>query len=297
MELRKICDDFIRIGDIAILQKKTGNDIYDFNFRNYFECKSVISEIDSPVLLHIGAVDDYDGLEKMIENMGMKLLVDNAEHLRCSTIEKWYPAIKDKTPFTKIYDELPDTDELLKHFSFPVFIKGNRQTNRHNKAQCIIENESAYENLKRTWKKDNILSWQRVAVREYEKLLTVDDTLYPDMVPISYEFRFFYFDGKCVGYGPYWFMSNKYSLGPEDEKLALELSRWAAEKVAVSFIAVDLAKTDTGQWIIIEVNDAQESGFVGINPISLWKNVIEVAQNTVKGYYSIEMGKQKEPSN
>ncbi|MDE6055724.1 MAG: hypothetical protein K2G55_18665, partial [Lachnospiraceae bacterium] len=93
MELRQICDDFVQIGDIAILNKKTGNDVYDFDFRSHFECKAVVSEIDSPVLLHIGAVEDYEGLEEMIESMGMKLLVHNAEHLRCSTIEKWYPAI------------------------------------------------------------------------------------------------------------------------------------------------------------------------------------------------------------
>lgn len=279
MELRQVCDDFIQIGDIAILNKRTGNDVYDFDFRNHFECKSVVSEIDSPVLLHIGAVEDYEGLEEMIESMGMKLLIHNAEHLRCSTIEKWYPAIKDKTPFTKIYDELPDVDELLKDFSFPVFIKGNRQTNRHNKAQCIIENAKAYEQLKRIWKSDSILSWQKVAVRKYVKLQTIDDTSYPEMVPISYEFRFFCFEGKCVAYGPYWYMGNKYAMSPEDEKVAIELSEWAAHRVATCFIAVDLAKTDDGEWIIIEVNDAQESGFVGINPLPLWKNTMEAAQN------------------
>lgn len=286
MELRDICDDFIQIGDIAVLNKRTGNDVYDFDFRNHFDCKSVVSEIDSPVLLHIGAVEDYEGLEEMIESMGMKLLVHNAEHLRCSTIEKWYPAIKDRTPFTKIYDELPDVNELLKDFSFPVFIKGNRQTNRHNKSQCIIENAEAYENLKKVWKRDSILSWQKVAVREYVKLQTIDDTSYPEMVPISYEFRFFCFEGKCIAYGPYWYMGNKYAMSPEDEKVAVELSEWAAHKVATCFIAVDLAKTDNGEWIIIEVNDAQESGFVGVSPLPLWKNTIDAMQD--RNWISVE---------
>jgi hypothetical protein len=75
MELRQVCDDFVQIGDIAILNKKTGNDVYDFDFRNHFECKSVVSEIDSPILLHIGAVEDYEGLEEMIESMGMNSLM------------------------------------------------------------------------------------------------------------------------------------------------------------------------------------------------------------------------------
>ena len=121
MELRRINDDFFTIGNIAILCKKTENDVYDFDFRNHFECKSVISEVEYPILLHVGAVEDYEGLEEMIESMGMKLLVHNAEHLQCSTIEKWYPAVKDRTPFTKIYDELPDVEEIEKNFSFPIF--------------------------------------------------------------------------------------------------------------------------------------------------------------------------------
>lgn len=279
MELRQISDDFFQIGNIALLYKSTGNDVYDFCFRDFFECKSVINGTDSPVLLHIGAIADYEKLENTIENLGMTLLMGYDEHLLCSTIERWHPLLKDKTPYTRVYDELPGIEEIEKEFSFPVFIKGNRQTNRHNKAQCIIENADAYEQLKLSWNKDSILSWQKVAVREYVKLQTIDSTSYPDMVPICYEFRFFCFEGKCVGYGPYWYMGNRYDINPNDVTPAIRLAEWAAISVGVPFIAVDLAKTAEGNWIVIEVNDAQESGFVGLNPISLWNNTIEAMQD------------------
>lgn len=170
-------------------------------------------------------------------------------------------------------------EEILQNFSFPIFIKGNRQTNRHKKSQCIIEDKAAYERLRTEWSSDSILSWQRVAVREYVPLKTIDSTTYPDMVPISYEFRFFYFEGKCVAYGPYWYMGNHYSLDEREFAEVLKLTDWAAEKLAVTFPSIDVAKTASGEWIIIEVNDAQESGFVGINPITLWNNTIEAAQN------------------
>ena len=279
MDLRQVSDDFFTIGNIAVLQRKTGNDVYDFDFRNHFECKSVIAEIEDPVLLHIGAVEDYAGIEDMLEQMGMKLLVHEAEHLRCSTIEGWYSALKDKTPFTKVFDELPPVGEILKDFKFPVFIKGNRQTNRHKKSQCIIEDAEAYETLRNEWEKDPILSWQKVAVREYVQLQTIDETSYPDMVPISYEFRFFYFEGKCMAYGPYWYMGHQYSLDEKELTEVLKLTDWAAERLLVTFPSIDVAKTASGEWIIIEVNDAQESGFVGINPLTLWNNTIEAAQD------------------
>lgn len=277
MELRNICDDFFSVGKIAVLQKKTNNDKYDFDFRTYFDCKSIISEVDIPILLHIGAVDNYAEVEELVESMGMKLLVNEAEHIRCSTIDKWYSAIKEKTPFTKVYDQFPELDEILKDFSFPIFVKGNRQTNRHSKT-CIVENQEDYDWLKSNWYKDNILSWQKVAIREYVKLQRVDEVSLPGMLPMSYEFRFFCFEGSCMGYGPYWYMAD-YSLLSEDEDEAIELAEWAAQRVGAEFVTVDLAKTEAGNWIVIEVNDAQESGFVGLNPIPLWKNIIEASQD------------------
>ena len=278
MKIRDFSDDFFSIGKISIVNRTTCNDRYDFNFRNYFDCKSVVSETENPILLHIGAIEEYAGIEACLEEMGMKLLVHEAEHLRCSTIEKWYPSLKEKTPFTIIYDELPTVNRLLENFSFPVFVKGNRQTNRHRKAQCIIEDADAYERLRIEWEKDPVLHWQKVAVREYVPLLTIDEVSFPDQVPISYEFRFFYFEGKCMGYGPYWYMGHSYSILPEDISPAFELADWAAERLMVTFPAIDLAKTASGEWIIIEVNDAQESGFVGLNPIPLWKNTIDAMQ-------------------
>lgn len=282
MDIRKWYDDFFTIGNISILYRNTHNTGYDFNFRNHFDCKSVVGEVDTPVLLHIGAVEDYAGIEAALEEMGMKLFVHEAEHLRCSTIEKWYPVLKEKTPFTMIYEELPQIEEVLKSFSFPVFVKGNRQTNHHNRSQCIIENADQYEALRKEWKHNILLSWQKVAIRKYVPLQEIDSESFPDMVPISYEFRFFYFEGKCMTYGSYWNIGKKYSLPESELDEILKLTDWAAERLAVSFPAIDVAKTAAGDWIIIEVNDAQESGFVGINPIILWNNTIEAMKSSKK---------------
>lgn len=278
MEMDHISDDFFRIGNIAILQRKTGNASYDFDFRNHFECRSVIGEIDEPVLLHIGAVENYSLLEEELDQMGSRLLVSEKEHLKCSTIEKWYPPLEDKTPYTRIYDELPPLEGLKRGFSFPVFIKGNRQTSHHIRKNSIIRSDEEYEKLCRTWPKDKILSWQKVAVREYIQLELIDDTSFPEMVPICYEFRFFYFEGKCMAYGPYWNMGRSYELREKDKKSALALADWVSDRLGAQFVAIDLAKTAHGEWIVIEVNDAQESGFVGINPIILWNNTIEAMQ-------------------
>ncbi len=40
----------------------------------------------------------------------------------------------------------------------------------------------------------------------------------------------------------------------------------------------DSVKRQIAKWIIIEVNDAQESGFVGVNPFKLWNCTIDAMQ-------------------
>ena len=79
-------------------------------------------------------------------------------------------------------------------------------------------------------------------------------------------------------YGPYWYMGGNYSLSENELHDVLKLTDWAAQKLGVIFPAIDVAKTAAGEWIIIEVNDAQESGFVGVNPLVLWNNTIDAMQ-------------------
>ena len=75
MELRQISDDFFTIANMAFLINKTGNGSYDFDFRNHFECRSVYTTIETPVILRIGPIKDYRGIEVALEKKGMKLLL------------------------------------------------------------------------------------------------------------------------------------------------------------------------------------------------------------------------------
>ena len=68
-------------------------------------------------------------------------------------------------------------------------------------------------------------------------------------------------------------------ISPDDYSEAFSLAEWAANRLRASFIAVDLAKTKDGRWIIIEVNDAQESGYAEINPLALWTSTINAMQD------------------
>ena len=55
-------DDFLEFNNIAVMVRRTGMMIYDFNFRRYFDCSSILHQTDKPVLLRVGAIDDFDSI-------------------------------------------------------------------------------------------------------------------------------------------------------------------------------------------------------------------------------------------
>ena len=97
----------------------------------------------------------------------------------------------------------------------------------------------------------------------------------PGKVPCKYEFRTFWYGGTCVGFGPYWYQIPPYPIEDREKEKALTIAGEVASCVNVPFLVIDLAQTEDGEWIVIECNDAQESGYAGIPPKVLWDNVLK----------------------
>lgn len=274
--MERLYDDFLLLRNLPIMVKTIQNSSYDFPFRNWFPCTSVIQGVNQPLLLRIGAIADYDKVCDKLAEMALWPLVSPEEHRRASKLSGWYPLLSGCTPFSKIYPKLPPLELVRKDFFFPFFVKGDRQTSRHSRKLCIIENESMYLQLQQLWETDTILHWQEVAIREYVPLKAVDTSSFPDMVPLSYEFRLFFWRRQLVGWGPYWTIGKHYRLDAADREAAFTLGQHAADRVNVPFLAVDLAKTEKGEWIVIEVNDGQESGYAGVDVRRMWESILEI---------------------
>jgi hypothetical protein len=91
----------------------------------------------------------------------------------------------------------------------------------------------------------------------------------------SLEFRSFWWHGKCVGWGEYWYQVPHYQA--EDIDGGLSVAGEAARRLRIPFLVVDFAKTADNRWILIECNDAQESGYAAIHAQALWRNVLKLA--------------------
>jgi ATP-grasp domain, R2K clade family 3 len=259
---------------LALLARPTGVAAYDFDFRLHFACRHpyrLDTEVDA--ILRIGAPEDYAAYHAEAVAIGLRPINDPARHLLASEIERWSPLIAELTPKTRVFDVLPDADLIESEFGWPVFLKGSRQTSKHNPGLAVIRDREHYRRACDAYRKDPILHWQKPALREFVPLTPVPGVVAGKIRP-SLEFRTFWLHGRCVGFGPYWYQVSPYRSADIDDGLTLAAD--VAARVPVPFLVVDIAKTTDGRWIAIECNDAQESGHAGIAPQRLWRSVLDV---------------------
>ncbi len=275
MDLKKI-DIFHLEESVWVGAKEVGVSAYDFTFEPLFHCRRPYEfPSKAQLICRIGAFDDYGKAYSQFEKNGFKLINSVDEHFRASELSQWYPLIEKYTPRSKVYDKIPGVTEIEQGFSYPVFIKGSRQTAKHKESLSVAKNREQCLSILKEYQLNPILHWQQLVCREYVKLMPVE-AMQTEKVAPSFEFRSFWYKGVLVGVGHYWSEFVKYGWSQEQEFEALSLAREVSNVVAVPFLVVDLALTEEGQWIVIECNDGQESGYTGIAAISLWKNIIEI---------------------
>lgn len=266
-------------GKLWIAVKPTGIPAYDYEFERTFACRHAWRiEQEIVAVARMGAAQDYAVRYCELLAIGIRLVHSPEEYARTSYLPNWYPLIHDLTPKSVWFEQLPSIEEVEVHFRWPVFIKGERQTNRHSRKQCIIESSAHLTQVMSEWKQHPILAWQRVVCREYLPLRQIGAPS-GDTLPKSFEFRTFWWRNECVGVGHYW-VSETYK--PTDTELAAiqQIAGGAARRLNVTFLVVDVAQTQSGDWIVIEVNDGQDSGYAGVNPMLMWRNILEHQHRT-----------------
>ena len=274
-EKDRIEDLFELTTEISVATKRENVGSYDFDFRNYFQVKTIIGETKSNLILRIGAINDYENVYNYFAETGLNLINSVEEHNKISLLPNWYENIKEFTPRSKVFETLPTFEQIKDDFKFPIFIKGERQTNKHKKELCIAENRNEFENILIAWKTDPILNWQKMIIREFVYLKPIEKNL-ANQLQKSFEIRVFVWFGQILSIGQYWESDNRVQLDRIDENKIKELTEIVFNKLIVPFMVIDFGKTVKNEWIIIELNDAQESGYAMNSKIHLWNNLIEL---------------------
>jgi hypothetical protein len=272
--------DLVLIDDaVWLITQKTNNPAYDFAFESAIACRRPWHRPDEVVAVaRVGAPQDYDAVFNQMNDFKIKLVNSPRQHLNGSELPEWYPCIEDVTPKSVWFDSPPKSCDVADLIGWPVFVKGARQTSRHDPRKCIARDATEYEALIEAYRCDPILGWQRCVIREFVELRSIkcDNTM---KIQPSFEFRTFWWYGQLVGSGPYWSQFVRYTWTDAEREACIAIARSAAVRVDCPFLVVDMAQTIDGQWIVIECNDAQESGYAGVSPFALWNEIIRQAHH------------------
>lgn len=204
---------------LLVLSAETGHPAYDFDFGLYFTCAHPFTlEGENLAVLRVGPVGDYDVEYEAKLGWGARLVNSPEQHRLAVELATWYPRLSDLTPRSQVFDSLPAAEEIEKSFDWPIFLKGSRQTSRHNPALCVIKDRSQYELTIPLYRTDSILHWQGHVVREFVSLAPVRGAV-PGNVQPSMEYRSFWWLGECVGWGV---------IGIKFQPMRQQMLKWAS---------------------------------------------------------------------
>ncbi|MBD2211865.1 ATP-grasp domain-containing protein [Nostoc linckia FACHB-104] len=245
---------------------------YDFSLSQFFACRRPWNRPEQITAIgRFGAVTNYDELYQQLAADGIFLVHSPEQHLLASELPRWYPLLEGLTPKSFWFSEPPDIAILEQTIGLPLFLKGSRQTSRHKAALSIIRSSEDYYRAIKAYKEDPILHYQDLVCREFVQLRPVPSEL-TEKIPASFEFRSFWWRGQCVGAAQYW--STSYDWNQQEHKAALLVASEAAMRLNLPFVVIDVAQKINGEWVVIECNDGQESGYAAISPFTLWQNLI-----------------------
>lgn len=242
----------------------------------HFNCYSLRSQIkpNDLVVCRYSALPFFNELVLDIHNVGAQLLNNYSAHQYCASFDYYYD-IEELT--FKSWERLDMVPRSL--HSQPFVVKGRTNSRKQEwTTKMFAQDFRSASNIAAELMCDGLIGQQGVIIRKYEPLETFETSV--SGLPFTNEWRTFFLGDSLLSYGYYWGSisdDTKVKMAQEDfEKNGLSIARECARLVSpkIPFCAIDIAKTKSGQWMVVELNDGQQAGLNStINPDSLYTNL------------------------
>ena len=226
----------------------------------------------SEVIGRYSCLPYFKELEADLAYHGSRLINNHAAHLYVADMANYYEDLKDLTPKTWFSLEDFKRDKPVGSF----VLKGQTNSKKqqwNNMMYAATEND--VDTVFGRLNDDGFLSDQNIYIREYVPLRQFGIGIRG--LPITEEYRFFVLDGEIVGSGYYWSqfpeIKEQYKLSPNEVPESFLKDVMARISNKIRFYVVDVARKRDGSWMIIEMNDGQQSGLSDVDPAELYKNI------------------------
>jgi len=239
--------------------------------KKYFDVIEYRSDIkpNQCVLGRYSVLPYYWELEQDIKKLGGQLVNSHLQHQMVSDIQNWYPYLKDYTP--KTWFKLEDVEDCPNGYFLKGFVNSRKQLFRtHSFAANRKEMMEVYFRLM----EDSLIQHQGVCIREFIDLKTygVNDIT---GCPIGKEFRILMYKDIEIARGFYWSNYEESSNHPKPEQVDARFLKEVIKKIEfkANFWCLDVAQKADGEWIVIELGDAQMCGLSTISPNEFYMNL------------------------
>lgn len=258
-----------------ILFRRDISNFNEFNIcKDFFEVCEQRSCIPrrSLVIPRYSALPYYHELEIDVHNFDSRLINRTDQH-RWIAEAHWIqdPDIKPYTPATYCdydFNTAPEGSYIVKG-------KTNSRKQHWNKKMLALNKVHAL-NIAGELIEDDMLAQQGLIYRQYIPLETWEVGL--NGLRFANEWRFFFLGETLIDYGYYWSIASDETLERAKKEPILPFYEFAHKiaKIAAkytNFFVLDVAKTETGHIILIEINDGSMSGLSEIPAIRFYKNL------------------------
>jgi len=235
-----------------------------------FTCVDSILDVpdNSLVIARYSVLPFYKEVERDLLKRGSKLLNTYHQHRFVADLGNYTELLGELTPRTYLLEDTPDTG--------PFVVKGETNSKRSLwKTHMYAADKREAIQVACRLMEDSLISEQRIYVRDFVPLETFGVGV--DGVPIAREFRFFVLDGQVLCGAYYWanhteFLAEHNIPTPQASEVPQEFLKRVTEAVGanVRFYVIDVAKTASGEWIVVELNDGQQSGLSENEPEKLY---------------------------
>ena len=227
----------------------------------------------SLVIPRYSALPFYQELERDAHILGSTLINSYEQHSYVADIRKYFPDLDGITPRTwDMWGNLPEGQYI---------VKGTTNSRKHEwRTRMFCACKADIPRVVSSLLDDDLLCSQSLVVREYVPLKTFG--LGINDLPITNEWRFFVLGRQILCAGWYWASEPDWG-PPEPMSPPVEATRLVQEAInrvgdRVQFFVVDVAETAAGPWIVIELNDGQQSGLSMIDPDVFYSKLAEALQ-------------------
>lgn len=220
----------------------------------------------SLVIPRYSSLPYYDELEQDVRRLGGTLINTYEQHrwiadfhyyneLRNFTFETWTESTISRAPADIAY-----------------VVKGRTNSRKFQwRSSMFAENRRRAVEIGADLYADSMIGTQGILYRRYVPLKKVEEGI--NGMPMSNEYRFFFLRDAILASSFYWAIAENVPVGIPAAATNL------AKKIAViaaahtNFFVLDIAETEAGDWVLVEMNCGTMSGLSLIDPVDFYSNL------------------------